>query len=291
MARFSLVVATKGRVGELERLLHSLAAQSFKDFDVTLVDQNEAPLLGDLAGRAWPFHIVHIRTPGASGACRARNVGWRAASGELILFPDDDCWYPENFLGYADQQFNDHDCRILTGRAADTEGRSINGRFEDQACWVEKTSVWTTSIEWVAFFERELLRDLQGFDESIGIGAATPWQSCESQDIVLRALQQGASCRYDPGLAGHHAELDIEHPDLAQIRKGRAYARGMGFVLRKHGAAWSRRLYWSVRPLVKGALRALTGRRAAATYYREVAIGRLEGALGRILVNPFSRSG
>ena len=286
MPRFSLVVATKGRVAELERLLQSLSAQSFKDFDVAVVDQNVAPMLAELLGHGWPFPLRHIRTPGASGACRARNVGWRECEGELVLFPDDDCWYPSGFLAFADREFQLQACQILTGRATDLEGRSINGRFETQPCWVTSASVWTTSIEWVAFFQRSLLVKLGGFDESIGIGAETPWQSCESQDIVLRALQAGAICRYDPRLSGHHAELDIEQPDSAQIIKGRAYARGMGFVLRKHGANWPERLYWSLRPLAKGFVRLMQRRTAAATCYREVALGRLEGGLGRVLTRP-----
>ena len=279
---FSLVVATKGRTSELSRLFASLATQTCSAFDVVVVDQNpETILAGTLAG-PWPFHVEHIRTPGATGACRARNVGWRAATGSLILFPDDDCWYPAHFIEYARDRFDESECDILTGRAADTAGRSINGRFELDPCSVTSPDVWTTSIEWVAFFKRSLLEELGGFDEDVGIGSTTPWQSCESQDIVLRALEHGASCVYDPNLFGHHAELNIETPDAAQIRKGRAYARGMGWVLRKHKATWPTRAYWVLRPALKSLIRATQGRLAGASYYRNIALGRLEGARGRV---------
>ena len=280
--RLSLVVATLGRVKELDRLLASLSQQSWRDFDVTIVDQNDDDRLSGVARAPWPFPVQHLRTPGARGACRARNAGWRATTGQVVLFPDDDCWYPPQFLASGLQQLEDTGAQILTGRAADDQRRSINGRFELRPCSVTRANVWTTSIEWVAFFDRGALEALGGFDEGIGIGAQSPWQSCESQDIVLRALEAGMPCAYDPELFGHHKELNILEPDAPQIRKGRAYARGMGWVLRKHQTSWPRRAYWITRPLLKCVLRTLQRRTAAAIYYREIATGRFEGARGRL---------
>ena len=280
---FTLVVATRGRCDELARLLENLCSQTLLDFDVIIVDQNTAPILDEILSRPWPFVIRHLRTPGDAGACKARNVGWRVAAGRWILFPDDDCWYPEGFLDHAVTQLESLSCDVLTGRAADLTGRSINGRFESAVARVRRSNVWTTSIEWVAIFRLEVLKGLGGFDEQIGIGAATPWQSCESQDILLRALEQGARIVYDPELFGHHAELETRRPDEGQMRKGRAYARGMGWVLRKHDAPWMERLYWVARPATRAALTFLLGRLQEAAYQREVAVGRLEGAWGRLL--------
>ena len=142
--------------------------------------------------------------------------------------------------------------------------------------------MWTTSIEWVAIFERGQLEKLGGFDEDIGIGALTPWQSCESQDILIRAMEVGARIVYDPKLFGHHAELETRRPNSGQLKKGRAYARGMGWVLRKHGASWWERLYWVARPAVRAGLSLLLARFREAAYQCEVALGRIEGARGRL---------
>ena len=278
----SLVVATRGRVGELERLLRSLAAQSWRDFDVTVVDQNAEGILDAILAADWPFSVEHIRTPAARGACRARNVGWRATVGRVLLFPDDDCWYPSDFLAAGLERMSVSKAKVVTGRAADETGRNINGRFEARTCKVDFDNVWTTSIEWVAFFQRDVLEKLNGFDEELGIGADSPWQSCESQDIVLRALAADYKCVYDPEVFGHHAELNVTEPDAAQIAKGRAYARGMGWVLRKHRVSWLRRLYWSARPLIKAGLSAVRGHSRSARYNWEVTVGRWEGSRGRL---------
>lgn len=279
----SLVVATRGRVRELERLLQSLSLQSWSDFDVTVVDQNPSPILDEVLSVDWPFEVKHVRTPDARGACRARNSGWRETRGEILLFPDDDCWYPPDFLASGLHRMSQSGAQVVTGRAADGSGRSINGRFEARLCEVTPDNVWTTSIEWVAFFKRSVFEVLGGFDENIGIGASTPWQSCESQDIVLRALEASFCCVYDPGLFGHHAELNVTEPDEAQILKGRAYARGMGWVLRKHHVSWLKRAYWAARPLIKSAFSAIRGRMSAGRYFYGVALGRWEGARGRLL--------
>jgi glycosyltransferase involved in cell wall biosynthesis len=283
MPLFSLVVSTKGRAEELETLLLSLKAQSFQDFDVLVVDQNpderlEAPLAKD-----WGFVLRRLHRPGESGLSHGRNVGWRESDAEFVLFPDDDCWYPPGFLADAAQKLAATDADVLTGRAADAQGRSINGRFEARAQRVVRNRVWTTQIEWAAVFRRALLESLDGYDPNIGVGATTPWQACEGQDIVLRALKTGAICWYDPDLYGHHAELPISQPDAAMIAKGRQYGRGMGYVLRQHGWGWGARLYWIGRPAARAALSLLRGNWSAARYAQQVAVGRLEGALGRCL--------
>lgn len=288
MCFFSLVVSTKGRSSELGILLQSLAAQSCVDFEVIVVDQNPDDRLRAYVNQAWPFVLKFYRHEGASGASLGRNHGVRLARGEFLLFPDDDCWYPSQFLLAARAKLNQREMDVLSGRAADLRGRSINGRFDTSAKEITARDVWTTSIEWVMFVRRSMFERLGGFDGDIGVGALTPWQSCEAQDLILRAIKAGAACEYDPSLFGHHVELNIVQPDEAQIAKGRAYARGLGFVLRKHRALWIIRLYWIARPALASMLRLAQRNRAAARYFLQVALGRLEGAIGKKISKPWA---
>ena len=283
LPRFSLVVATLGRSTEIIGLFDSLAAQTFQDFEVILVDQNtDDRLEKNLLSRAWPFPVDHIKTPDARGVSRGRNTGWRKAQGNLVLFPDDDCWYAPNFLEYVSGFFDAGDTDILSGRAACPETlASINGRFEETAQPVDRRNVWTTQIEWVAIFRRAVLEAVGGYDEAIGVGAATPWQACEAQDIVLRAIEAGLKVRYDPSVYGFHAELDVQNPDRAMRLKGRGYARGHGYVLRLHGFGLQDGLYWIARPAANACLNLARLRMKRVTYLLGVALGRAEGYLGR----------
>lgn len=283
MPTLSLVIATLGRVEEVERLLQSLAIQQFTDFDVCLVDQNQDARLGALATAHWPFPVRHHHVPDERGASRARNRGWRETTGSIVLFPDDDCWFAPDFLTRAMATMVQQECDILSGRPTDLAGRTINGRFESDPQWITRENVWTTAIEWLVFFRREALEAIDGFDVDVGIGASTPWQSAEGQDILLRAIAAGYTAWYDPTLTGHHEEIVLGRPDGRVLRKARIYARGMGHVLRCHDYGMPKMANWVIRPLGGSILSLLRGRPAMARYYMQVALGRVEGAAGKLL--------
>lgn len=271
----SLVVATRGRATPFQDLFESLEAQTFRAFEVIVVDQNADARVGSPAEEGWSFPIVHMHTPSEAGASRARNAGLARARGSIILFPDDDCWYPPDFLAHGLDRMRALGADVLAGRAADEAGRDINGRFEKAVMRIDRANVWTTGIEWVVFFRRAVLDAVGGYDPDIGVGAPTPWQSCEAQDIMLRALARGYACVFDPSLHGHHAELDITAPSM--LEKGRAYARGLGYVLRLHHYPASAVVSWVMRPAVRAALAILHGDKRLFVYYRNVALGRFEG--------------
>lgn len=277
----SLIVATRGRAAPFQQLFDSLEAQTYRAFEVIVVDQNPDDRLAPFfAERAWSFPLHHLHTPTQAGASRARNAGLRQATGAIVLFPDDDCWYPPAFLAAAAERMAALNADVIAGRAADESGRDINGRFERQPQHIDRANVWTTGIEWVVFFKRAVLDVLGGYDPDIGIGASTPWQSCEAQDIMLRALDRGFACFYDPTLYGHHAELDIDHPSM--LRKGRAYGRGLGHVLRLHHYPLVVAANWIARPAVKAVLSLARGKTRRFRYYCNVALGRCEGWFGHL---------
>ena len=228
----SLIVATKGRSAPFRDLFGSLEAQTFRDFEVIVVDQNADGRLGSPDREGWGFPLLHLRTPHESGASRGRNAGFARANGSIILFPDDDCWYDAGFLADAMRRMTELGADVLSGRAADAAGRDINGRYMQARTTITRDNVWTAGIEWVIFFKREVFETLGRVrSRHRDRGRRRRGQSCEAQDIMLRALETGLHCVFDPAVYGHHAELDIRSP--AMLRKGRAYARGFGYVLRQ----------------------------------------------------------
>jgi glycosyltransferase involved in cell wall biosynthesis len=279
--QFSLVVATVDRRAALCRLLDSLSAQTRRDFEVIVVDQNEDDRLAAILRQPRAFAVRHLHTGELGGVSAARNVGWREARGAILVFPDDDCWYPADYLERMARLFRKTTASLVTGRATDLAGTTINGRFERRAGSIGRHNAFTTQIEWNMGIRRELMQQLGGYDEAISLGGPTPWQGGEGYDIVLRAVAAGARCRYDPQLTGHHDELPVRRPDAAMIAKGRAYARGLGFVLHKHRYGRSTAAWWIARSLVNLALSALRLRPDRMRYYGGQALGRWEGWAGR----------
>ena len=107
MAAFSLILATVGRTKELDRLFNSLAAQTFLNFEVIVVDQNPDNRLVPHIERACSLGIVvkHVRHNPPNLAA-ARNAGIAVATGEWLGFPDDDCWYDPRVLEKIARRFN-----------------------------------------------------------------------------------------------------------------------------------------------------------------------------------------
>src|SRR5436305_2067180 len=99
---FSLIVATVGRTSELYRLFDTLCAQTHQDFDTVIVDQNQDDRIEKLvACYEGRLRLRHVRAE-KRGHASANNAGLEHATGDLIAFPDDDCWYPADLLERVD---------------------------------------------------------------------------------------------------------------------------------------------------------------------------------------------
>jgi ADP-heptose:LPS heptosyltransferase/glycosyltransferase involved in cell wall biosynthesis len=273
------------RDAEMARLLSSLADQEFKDFEIIVVDQNSddriAPILKRYEGK---LSISRVATPMRQGISCGRNDGWRRAHGSVILFPDDDCWYPAWFLRKGVELLDATGAELVSGRFADESGRNVNGRFASRAQFITRRKVWFTQSESATFYRRQLLERLGGFDEDLGIGCRSPWQAAEGPDFVLKALESSCICYYDPSLYGFHREYNLDDPSAGMAKRGRMYARGMGYVLRRHQFGVRSLLYWASRPLITALFSALRGTFHRAAYSLCVSLGRLEGFSGRLWI-------
>lgn len=271
--RFSLIVATRGRVRELDELFASLVAQGREDFEVIVVDQNDDARLAETITRYVQRLPLYWQRSEVLNANHARNLGLRAARGGIVGFPDDDCTLPPGVLDQVDQAFS-HDIRlqVLTGPAASPAGGLGSGRWRADAGAITEENVWTSVIEFNLFLRRGTSLALGGFDERLGPG--TPLGSAEGNDLVLRALRAGHKAMYDP-------ELRIVHPDKRltpeAAKRAELYGRGLGFVLRRHGVRMRVWLPFLYRPLGGVVVSALRLRALAARYYWATFRGRLRG--------------
>src|SRR6476646_9913017 len=93
MTEISIVVPTRNRAQRLRALLASLAEQAAPRFEVIVVDnasEDETLAVVAEADAAPDAHVRAIHLPQPLGPAVARNRGWRAAQGELVVFTDDD---------------------------------------------------------------------------------------------------------------------------------------------------------------------------------------------------------
>jgi glycosyltransferase involved in cell wall biosynthesis len=278
--RFSLVLATVGRVTEVERFMAALAAQACPDLDLIVVDQNEDDRLEPVLA---PYHqslaIKRLRSP--RGLSRARNVGIKFATGDVIAFPDDDCWYPSGLLSRVESLLEGHpDWDGVTGRSEDGQGSASAGRFDPKSGAVDLVNVWGRGISYTIFLRRRVVERVGEFDETLGVGAGTPYGSGEETDYLIRAVRAGFTLQYSPTLVVYHPD-PTQGYDARVLRRGRSYGQGMGRVLAKHSYPLWFRARCVFRPLAGTVLSLTTLRFGKAAYHWQVCVGRLVGLRAR----------
>lgn len=229
--KVSLIVATAGRVDEPARLFESLRGQTYQDFEVILVDQNPDDRLEELVQR-FSSQIAIRWIKSSRGLSRARNVGLNEAKGAIIAFPDDDCWYHNRTLERVVQEFERvPGCDGVLGASVDETGRRTMIKGAKRAMWIDvKDALWT-AVSIVMFFRRDAIIRVGGFDETLGVGAGTPWGAGEETDFVIRLIKAGARIWYNPEIAVMHPE-SRETPERAM-----SYGMGGGRVLALHYSA------------------------------------------------------
>lgn len=88
-ARVSIVIPTWNRKALLAACLDSLAAQTFQDFEVIVVDDGSTDDTAAMVERQYPA-VRLVRLPENRGFCVAVNAGLRQVDGELVLLLNND---------------------------------------------------------------------------------------------------------------------------------------------------------------------------------------------------------
>jgi glycosyltransferase involved in cell wall biosynthesis len=231
--RFSLIMGTIGRFDEVRNFLETMTRQTLQDFEIIVVDQNRSE---DLVGLCESYRdrlsIKHIRID-RKGLSLARNYGLRAAEGEIIAFPDDDCEYPKDLLANIDKCLGDAGgLDGLTAISRDKcNGEVSCGKFALRGGFLRPSNVWRRHISITIFLRKTVCDQIGGFDEQFGVGAK--WEGAEESDYLIRALYTNAKVLYNP-------DIYVYHPNKVRVYDAEtithAYIRGTGFgaLAKKH---------------------------------------------------------
>ena len=206
--RFSLIMATRGRVEEVGRFLQALSGQDHQAIELIVVDQNADDRLVELID-AYRQHIPikHIRRA-KPGVSRSRNEGRSHINGDIVGFPDDDCVYPPGFLGKVADFFQSEKWDGLSVRILDLDrDEDAFGFSEPSSGPIDYSNAWGVGITPALFFRRTVAERV-AFDEAIGPGSGQKWGGGEDTDYLLSCLDSGASHYYAHDLFVRHPAPD-----------------------------------------------------------------------------------
>lgn len=221
---FSLITSTIGRTFELEKLIESLTVQTFSDFELIIIDQNDDNRLKPIIEKyASKLDIKHLRSE--KGLSKGRNAGLDRAGGDIICFPDDDCEFPAGLLENIGMVFqNNGDLSFVSTKVVDkTTGKGIGIRWKNKSESIGSWNLFDTFSSASIFIKRQAIGSIR-FDEKLGAGAR--FGSSEETDFVYRIILKNERGCYEPSLFVFHP--DYPEADYNLLKK-RTYNYALGF--------------------------------------------------------------
>ena len=126
----SVIVPAYNAEKYIEKCLQSLEEQTFKDFDVILIDDCSTDNTSHVVCNFCKNHnldIKYFKNSQNSGVAKSRNTGVKVSNSEYIAFCDSDDWYEHNYLelmvGAAKK--NDADMVFCNSKKVLADGQTI----------------------------------------------------------------------------------------------------------------------------------------------------------------------
>ncbi|MCB0339548.1 MAG: glycosyltransferase, partial [Bdellovibrionales bacterium] len=178
----SVVIPVFNRADQLAEAVDSVLAQTFRDFELIVVDDGSEIDLSVIKERVLASGHVWLEQPNA-GVAAARNRGVAVSKGEWVAFLDsDDRWLPQKLSEQLDYHEQHSDTSISqTFERWIRHGRRVNQRLKHampdgegfssslKICCISPSSV---------MLRRELFDEHRGFNEEFPV--------CEDYDLWLR---------------------------------------------------------------------------------------------------------
>lgn len=214
---FSLITATFGRVEEIRVLCHSLSKQTFKDFELYIIDQNEHHLIEDIVNEFNHIFPIHYIRNSQKGLSLNRNIALKQATGDYFGFPDDDCYYSSDTLEKIYQTFqNNPQVAFVSSSTYNIETQSLRHTFSKK--YIYKRDILKNCISYNIFVKK----NSNLFDERLGVGAY--FSSGEETDYLYSLIESsnsyGIFCK----------EASVFHPQTPKgILNEKVYKYSLGF--------------------------------------------------------------
>lgn len=227
---FSVVIPTYNAERLLPEVLDALAAQSFRDAEVIVVDDASSDNSAQLVGERYPWVrlIVNRRNGGFVQSC---NTGAAAARGRYIVLLNNDtapepAWlaelakaavaHPEAAVIASKLLLYDRrDTLHTTGDLLRTDGIPVNrGVWEQDAGQYDHATAVFSGCGGASAYRKDVWQALGGFDEDF-------WMYLEDVDFGFRAQLMGFKAVFAPRARVYHRLSASGGGELASFYVGR----------------------------------------------------------------------
>lgn len=227
--KFSIIIPSRNRPDQLQMCLNSLTRinQPAGQWEIIVACDGETPEYAAILNHfSQKLPLTHV-TLQPSGPAVARNVGSRQASGDYLVFLDDDCLVDKDWLlGFEEA--------LTTTQKDALGGKTLNATPHlAGACawhhlvdflylyWSDKDLNRLILISNNVVYKRQIFQEIGGFDQGFTMAAS------EDRDISWRMLAQGHTQGFTEKAVVWHAQDKLTGLKYLQLqyRYGRGSAR------------------------------------------------------------------
>ena len=203
--RFSIIIPIYNRPQEADELLDSLCRQTFKDFEVVVVEDGSTEKCEDICQKYTNRLSLNYYYKPNSGPGPSRNYGAERSQGEYLIILDSDVIVPESYLETIQKELEDNPCDAFGG--PDRAHPSFTPI--QKAINYSMTSFFTTGgirggkQKLDKFYPRSFNLGIRK-DVYEALGGFAPMRYGEDIDLSTRIFKGGYSCRLFPEAYVYH---------------------------------------------------------------------------------------
>ena len=198
----SVIIPAYNAAGTIADCLTALAHQTTVRalYEIIVVDDGSTDATRAIAEK---YSDVRVMTTTHRGAAAARNVGARAARGDIFLFTDADCAPTENWIAAMFAPFAD--ARVVGAkgiyrtRQRERIARFVQLEYEEKYARMSRAPTIDFIDTYSAAYRRDALLANSGFDETLPVA--------EDQEFSFRLAQQGRRLMFAPEAIVYHRHV------------------------------------------------------------------------------------
>ena len=175
----SIIVVTKNHSAYLTKCLNSILNQSYKNFEVIIIDHNSSDNTAEIIKKFKSDKIKYFLNTESKGIASVRNYGVKKSNGNYIFFTDSDCMPAKNWVEEGMQILLNNDVAGVEGKTiAENQNFGVSQHFVEN---YEGGQYQTCNIA----YKRENLIECGMFNEKYRI-------AYEDLDIAIRIKKKSS---------------------------------------------------------------------------------------------------
>lgn len=185
-ATFSIIIPTLNEEDKLGVCFKSLMEQTYREFEVIIVDGGSQDSTVDMAERNG-FDVLEVEKTRPHDVSAAKNEGARHARGDILFFMDADMALEPNCFEVLDEEYNEHDVVGVSCKVLPFEGNSLENVMYQCNNILARLGNYVGVHELSYFschaYRKDCFEKIGGFREDL--------LACEDLDLSLRLRHLG----------------------------------------------------------------------------------------------------